>query len=86
MSWEFDLTSTYRSDLIGLDADVDDAITNVITEWLRHGPPRRNPRNMAGTTFYEEVIDDRYLIAYMIDDVRQRFLLLWLRDRPVGQI
>lgn len=82
MSWDVDFTSAYRSDLVGLEADVDKAITNAILEWLSQGPPRRNPRNMAGTVFYEEVVGDRYLAAYMIDDVRQRFLMLWLRDRP----
>lgn len=85
MSWSFDFTSDYRSDLVGLDSEVDEAIATALLDWSGQGPPRRNPRNMAGMTFYEEVIAVRYLVAYVIDDVRQRCLMLWLRNRPIGQ-
>jgi hypothetical protein len=32
--------------------------------------------------FYEAAIAGEYLVAFTIDDSRQRFLLLWLRERP----
>jgi hypothetical protein len=73
VSWDIDVTSTYRSDLVGLAADVDEAVANTLLEWLTRGPPRRNPRNLAGMVFYEEDIGDKHQAAYMIDDVRQRF-------------
>jgi hypothetical protein len=86
VSWDVDVTSAYRSDLVGLESDANEAIADAILGWLNQGPPRRNPRRMAGTVFYEEVIADRYLAAYTIDDVRQRFLMMWLRNRPGMQL
>jgi hypothetical protein len=86
VNWAVDVTSAYRSDLVGLESEADQAISSAILEWLNQGPPRRNSRSMAGITFYEEVIADRYLVAYMVDDVRQRFLMMWLRDRPGSQL
>jgi hypothetical protein len=85
VSWAVDVTSAYRSDIVGLESEADEAIAIAILDWLNQGPPRRNSRNIAGMTFYEEVIADRYLVAYMVDDVRQRFLMMWLRDRPGWQ-
>jgi hypothetical protein len=32
--------------------------------------------------FYESEIAQNYLIAYIIDASRQRFVILWLREKP----
>ena len=43
---------------------------------------RENARTMLGIEFYEAPVADRYLVAYSIDDVRERFVVLWLREQP----
>lgn len=37
---------------------------------------------MLDIDFYEAVVADRYLLAYVLDDERRRFVLLWLRVKP----
>jgi hypothetical protein len=82
VTWGVDFTTTARSDLVGLDSDVTSSIVDTIVEWSEIGPPRNNQREIAGITFYESAIADRYLVAFTIDDSRRRFALLWFRERP----
>lgn len=82
MNWGVDFTSTVRSDLVGLDPDVNATIIDTLVPWSEGGPPRSNSREIAGVVFYESDIAEQYLIAYIIDDSRHRFALLWLRERP----
>ena len=82
MTWGVDFTTTARSDLVGLDSDVTSSIIDTPVEWSEIGPPRDNQREVAGITFYESAVADGYLLAYTIDDSRQRFVLLWLREKP----
>jgi len=84
VTWHVDFTSGVRADLVGLGPDVTEALTDVLVTWLADGPPRSNPRTMRGIGFYEAVVGERYLLAYAVDDDRQRFVLLWLRHRPGG--
>lgn len=40
MTWRVDYTSRMQSDLVGLDADVSEAITDRVVAWMTAGPPR----------------------------------------------
>jgi hypothetical protein len=51
---------------------------------LENGPPRINQRDFGNMSIYEEAIGDAHLVAYLVDDTRRRFLMLWLRDKPIG--
>jgi hypothetical protein len=82
VTWGVDFTTTARSDLVGLDADVTTTIIDTLVQWSEVGPPRSNGREIAGIVFYESAIAEDYLAAYTIDDSRQRLALLWLRERP----
>jgi hypothetical protein len=82
VTWGVDLTTTARSDLVGLDSDITTMIIDTLVEWSETGPPRSNHREIAGITFYESVVAEDYLVAYTIDDSRLRFALLWLREKP----
>jgi hypothetical protein len=37
---------------------------------------------MLEITFHEATIADRLLLAYAVDDSRQRFVVLWIREKP----
>lgn len=82
MTWDIDFTTRFRADIVGLEADVDEAIMLVLVGWMSDGPPREDARCMIGIEFYEATIADRNVVAYSIDDVRHRFVVLWLRQRP----
>ena len=82
MTWQVDFTPTIRSDLVGFDPLVHDALIDLLVEWTSHGPPREGERTLMDVTLYESELTDRYLVAYVIDDQRQRFALLWVRRRP----
>ena len=82
MTWQVDLTPTIRSDLVGLDPAAHEALIDLLVEWTGCGPPRGESRTMIDITFYEVIVADRYLLAYVVDDERRRFALLWLRRRP----
>jgi hypothetical protein len=82
VTWGVDFTTTARSDLVGLDSDVTTTIVDTLVQWSEIGPPRSNGREIAGIVFYESAIAKEYLAAYTIDDSRQRFVLLWLREKP----
>lgn len=82
MSWGIDLTSIARSELVGLAADVNDAVADVLMSWLVDGPPREGGRTVMDILFYEVPVADHYLLAYTVDDKRQRVAVLWIRARP----
>ena len=82
MSWGIDLTSIARSELVGLAADVNDAVANVLMSWLAEGPPREDGRTVMDIPFYEVPVADDYLLAYTVDDERRRVAVLWIRARP----
>jgi hypothetical protein len=82
VTWDIDVTTRFRADVVGLDAEADAVIMGVLLRWMDSGPPRENARTMLGIEFYEAPVADRYLVAYSIDDVRQRFVVLWLREQP----
>jgi hypothetical protein len=37
---------------------------------------------MIGITFYEATIAQHYLLAYTVDGDRQRFVVLWVCEKP----
>jgi mRNA-degrading endonuclease RelE of RelBE toxin-antitoxin system len=82
VTWNIDFTTRFRADVVGLDANTDQAIMDALVEWMSDEPPRENARSMIGIEFYEATIADRFVVAYSIDDVRQRFVVLWLRPKP----
>ena len=82
MTWGIDYTSQVRADLVGLDADVSDAITELLVEWMTSGPPCENARVLAGIEFYEAVVADRYLLGYSVKEAPARLVLMWLRRKP----
>jgi mRNA-degrading endonuclease RelE of RelBE toxin-antitoxin system len=82
VAWHVDFTSGVRADLVGLEPDATEAVTDTLVTWLGNGPPRENRRVIRGIDFYETVVAERYLLAYVVDDDRQRFVVLWLRHRP----
>jgi hypothetical protein len=82
VTWGTDFTTTARTDLVGLAADVTEKIVDALVEWGEAGPPRSRRRAIGGVEFYESEIAQNYLIAYIIDASRQRFVILWLREKP----
>lgn len=84
MTWHVDFTTGVRADLVGLPTEAAGVLTDALVAWLEDGPPRDNQRTLRGIDFYEAIIAERYLLAYIVDDARQRFVLLWLRHRPGG--
>lgn len=82
MTWGVDYTTRMRADLVGLDPDVGDAVTDMVVAWMAEGPPREHERVVADFTFYEARVADRFLIGYLVDDKAPRFVLLWLRRKP----
>jgi mRNA-degrading endonuclease RelE of RelBE toxin-antitoxin system len=82
VTWGVDFTSRVRTDLVGLESDVHDAITETLLDWARNGPPRERGRTMQGIEFYEATVAERYLLAYSIDDARRTFVVLWIRQKP----
>lgn len=82
MTWGVDYTSRMRADLVGLDSDVSNAITDLVVAWMAEGPPKELERVLAGLTFYEAPVAGRFLVGYMVDDKAPRFVLLWLRRKP----
>jgi hypothetical protein len=82
VTWNVDYTTQARLDLVGLDSELTEAITDAIVDWLERGPPRRGERVLAGVTFYEETIAGRVIVGYVVDPARERFALLWIRTRP----
>lgn len=84
MTWGIDFTSQIRADLVGLEAEVVDLLTDTLVEWVQDGPPREKTRELAGMTFYEATIAERYLLGYMIKDDPLAVALLWLRRKPAA--
>ncbi|MGH9077564.1 MAG: hypothetical protein ACRDY0_08965 [Acidimicrobiales bacterium] len=82
MTWDVDFTQQVLADRVGLEPQVNEAITDVLLVWLKAGPPRGNARDLAGMTVYEERVAIKYLLGYVINDERRRFALLWLRQVP----
>jgi hypothetical protein len=74
VTWGVDFTTRARSDLVGLDPEEHEIIIDALLAWSDAGPPRGNDRTMIGITFYEATVAQRYLLAYTVDDVRQRFV------------
>jgi hypothetical protein len=85
VTWDVDYTTQARDDLVGLEAEVSEAITDAVIDWLANGPPRRGERTLGGITFYEETIAERVIVGYAVDEVRRRFALLWIRMKPTGR-
>ena len=82
MTWGIDLTSIARSELVGLEPDISDAVADVLMSWLAEGPPREGGRTVMDIQFYEASVADDYLLAYTVDDERRRVAVLWIRPRP----
>jgi hypothetical protein len=82
VTWGVDFTTQARTDLVGLEPGVNESLIDTLMAWMADGPPRDNGRVMLGIEFYEAVIADDYLMAYSVDESRQRFVVLWLRSQP----
>lgn len=82
MTWSIAFTSQARADLVGLDTDASDAVTEALGGWMATGPPKENGRRLAGVLFYEATIVGRYLLGYSIKDDPPAFVVLWLRRKP----
>ena len=82
MTWGVDFTSQARADLVGLDVDASDALTELLVGWMATGPPQENGRQLAGVLFYEATLVGRYLLGYSIKDDPPAFVVLWLRRKP----
>ena len=82
MTWDIDYTTQARADLVGLDVELTEAITDTLIDWLANGPPMGNERTLAGIRFCEATIAERILLGYTVDRDRQRFALLWVRTAP----
>ena len=82
MTWGVDFTTRARSDLVGMDSGEHEAVIDSLVVWADEGPPRKQGRTLIGITFFEETVADRYLLAYTVDDQRQRFVVMWVREKP----
>jgi hypothetical protein len=82
VTWGVDFTTRARSDLVGLQAEVNEAIIDLLVVWIEVGPPREAGRAIIGVEFHEVTVSDRYLMAYSVDEDRARFVVLWIRPKP----
>jgi hypothetical protein len=82
VTWGIDFTTRARSDLVGMDPDEHEAIIDSLMAWTADGPPREHGRTLIGITFFEETVAVRYLLAYTVDEDQQRFVVMWLREKP----
>jgi hypothetical protein len=85
VSWHADFANEFRIDLIGIERVAHDEAMDLVVQWQSSGPPRENERNLGGISLFEEVVAGRYLMAYIIDESRGRFMILWLREKPGGR-
>lgn len=82
MTWGIDFTSRVRADLVGLEEQTSEVLTDTLMAWVEHGPPRENRRELGGIEFFEASIAQRYLLGYIVREEPPGVLLLWLRRRP----
>jgi hypothetical protein len=82
VTWGIDCTTRARSDLVGLDPADHEAIIDSLMACSDDGPPREHGRILNQITFYEEVVADRYLLAYTADEGRARLVVMWPREKP----
>lgn len=82
MTWGIDFTSRVRTDLVGLEEQTSEALTDTLMAWVENGPPRENRRQLGGVEFFETTIAQRYLLGYVVREDPPGVLLLWLRRRP----
>ena len=71
-----------RSDLVGLEEQASEILTDTLVAWVENGPPRENRRQLGGIEFFEASIAQRYLLGYIVREEPPGVLLLWLRRRP----
>lgn len=82
MTWGIDFTSQVRADLVGLEEEASEELTDVLMAWVEDGPPRENRRHLGGFEFFEATVAQRNLLGYMVREDPPGVLLLWLRRRP----
>jgi len=82
VTWAVDFTTNARTDLVGLDPEVSEVITDVLVAWAQNGPPLGNRRELGGMVFYESTVAERYLLGYSVRADQQAFVVLWLRRKP----
>lgn len=82
MTWDVDFTTQAREDLVGLDLELMEAITDTLIAWLAEGPPRQNERVLADIRFYEASVADRVILGYSVKEDPPAFALLWVRTKP----
>lgn len=82
MTWDVDFTTQAREDLVGLDLELMEAITDTLIAWLAEGPPRQNERVLADIRFYEASVGDGVILGYSVKEDPPAFALLWVRTKP----
>jgi hypothetical protein len=82
VTWDVDFTTQAREDLVGLDLELMEAITDTLIAWLAEGPPRQNERVLADIRFYEASVADRVILGYSVKEDPPAFALLWVRTKP----
>ena len=82
VTWDIDFTTQAREDLVGLEAEITEVITDTLIGWLDNGPSLEGERTLAGIRFCEASIAERVLLGYTVDRERRRFALLWVRSKP----
>jgi hypothetical protein len=82
VTWDVDFTTQAREDLVGLDSELMEAITDTLIAWLAEGPPRQNERVLADIRFYEASVADRVILGYSVKEDPPAFALLWVRTKP----
>ncbi len=83
MTWTADYTRRIDEELIGIDPEIREAVTDLVKLWTETGPSRTNRHDVAEMELFETPVGARHLMGYIIDDERQRFALLWLREKPL---
>jgi len=82
VTWAVDFTTNARTDLVGLDPEVSEVITDVLVAWAQNGPLLGNRRELGGMVYYESTVAERYLLGYSVRADQQAFVVLWLRRTP----
>ncbi|MGH9918682.1 MAG: hypothetical protein ACRD6W_07435 [Nitrososphaerales archaeon] len=82
MTLGIDFTSRVRADLVGLEEQAGEELTDILMTWVEDGSPRENRRQLGGIEFFEAIIAQRYLLGYIVRDDPPGVLLIWLRRRP----
>lgn len=81
MSWCVLATDTSQPDFDRLSDAERAALAEELFTWVEAGPPRANPRLVAGAEIFEDEVPSGFVVTYFVDDTLLYVAILRVR-RP----